>query len=189
MATAAETVLGVLEDAGFERLPKPLVVAGSSFDFDAAARGSGLSHDLVVVATELDSLRRLVRLVGGLSRALDQVESRRPVSVVVVGQALDASTTAELERHARVLPVESDDPKPDEVRRAVAVLLPLVLPDTSSQGRDPLTEVAQAIDSSLSDDHRAFLEAARVGPDEVRETLRRYVDAAVSAALDEGDDA
>lgn len=186
MASAAETVLGVLEDAGFERLPKPLVVAGSTFDFDAVARGSGLSHDLVVVATELDSPRRLVRLVGGLGRALDQVESRRPVSVVVVGPALDAATTVDLERYARVLTVGSDDPEPGDVRSAVAVLLPLALPTASSQGRDPLTEVAQAVGSSLSDDHRAFLDAARIGPDAVRETLRRFVDDAVSGESDEG---
>ncbi len=186
MASAAETVLGVLEDAGFERLPKPLVVAGSTFDFDAAARGSGLSHDLVVVATELDSPRRLVRLVGGLGRALDQVESRRPVSVVVVGPALDAATTVELERYARVLTVGSEAPEPGDVRRAVAVLLPLALPTASTQGRDPLTEVAQAVGSSLSDDHRAFLGAARIGPDAVRETLRRFVDAAASGESDEG---
>jgi hypothetical protein len=188
VATATETVLCVLEDAGFERLPKPLVVAGSVFDFDAAARGSGLSHDLVVVATELNSPQRLVRLIGGLSRVLDQVESRRPVSVVVVGPALDAATIIALERHARVLTVGSEDPEPNEVRSAVAVLLPLLLPDVSSQGRDPLTEVAQAFGASLSDDHRAFLEAARIGPDAVREALRRYVDAAISGDSDEGAD-
>lgn len=186
MATATETVLSVLEDAGFERLPKPLVVAGSTFEFDAAARGSGLSHDLVVVATELVSPRRLVRLVGGLGRALDQVESRRPVSVVVVGPGLDASTTTDLERHARVLSIGSEAPSPSEVRSAIAVLLPLALPDAASQGRDPLAEVAHALGQSLSNDHRTFIEAARLGPDAVRETLRRYVDSAVGANEDEG---
>jgi hypothetical protein len=186
VASAAETVLSVLEDAGFERLPKPLVVAGSTFEFDAAARGSGLSHDLVVVASELSSPRRLVRLVGGLSRALDQVESRRPVSVVVVGPALDAATTMDLERHARILTIGSEAPNPNEVRSAVAVLLPLTLPDASSQGRDPLAEVAHAIGPSLSDDHRAFIEAARLGSDAVRETLRRYVASAVEGDANEG---
>jgi hypothetical protein len=185
VASAVETVLAVLETAGFERLPKPLVVAGSSFDFDAAARGSELSHDLVVIAGELESPRRLVRLVGGLGRALDQVESRRPVTVVLVASNVDASTTTDLERHARVLSVSSSDPDPRDVRDAVAVLLPLDLPTAATQGRDPLTEVAQAIGAPLSDEHRIFLEAARIGPDEVRETLRRFVDAAVSGVTDE----
>ncbi|HZJ48386.1 MAG TPA: hypothetical protein VFD97_05050, partial [Acidimicrobiia bacterium] len=62
MASGVEVVLNVLETAGFERLPKPLVVAGTSFDFDAAARGTKVSHDLVVVAASEMAPRRLVRL-------------------------------------------------------------------------------------------------------------------------------
>jgi hypothetical protein len=185
VVAGVETVLDVLETAGFERLPKPLVVAGSSFDFDAAARGTGASHDLVVVAVSPQAPRRLVRLLSGLSRTLDQAESRRPVSLVLLGELLDSSSSADLERHARVLTIESSDPGPEEVHRAVAVLLPLALPSASSQGRDPLAEVAETLGSSLSEDHQAFLEAARVGPDEVRETLRRYVEAAVNGAPDE----
>lgn len=186
MASGLETVLGVLETAGFERLPKPLIVAGSSFDFDAAARGTGVSHDLVVVAMASKSPRRLVRMLSGLSRTLDQVGSRRPVSLVLLGELMEGTTAPDLERHARVLTIESTEPEPGEVRKAVAVLLPLALPSASPQGRDPLTEVAETLGSSLSDDHRAFLEAARVGPDEVRETLRRYVEAAAIGAPDEG---
>lgn len=185
MPSAVETVLDVLEAAGFERLPKPLVVAGSMFDFDAAARGTGVSHDLVVVAASPRSHRRLARLLSGLSRTLDQAASRRPVSLVLLDQRLDSSTRADLERHARVLTIESTDPGPEEVHRAVAVLLPLALPSASGQGRDPLAEVAEKLGSSLSKEHQAFLDAARVGPDEVRETLRRYVEAAVSGAPDE----
>lgn len=186
MASGVETVLDVLETAGFERLPKPLVVAGSSFDFDAAARGTGVSHDLVVVATSPSSSRRLVRLVSGLSRTLDQVESRRPVSLVLLGERLDGSTTADLERHARVLSIESGDPTPDNVRRAVAVLMPLEIPTATRQGRDPLGEVAELLGSSVSSEHQAFLEAARIGAEEVRETLRGYVDSAAAGTPDEG---
>ena len=39
-------VLAVLESAGFGKLPKPLTVVGTEFDFEAAARGTGTSHDL-----------------------------------------------------------------------------------------------------------------------------------------------
>jgi len=188
MVSAVETVLDVLETAGFERLPKPLVVAGASFDFDAAARGTGVSHDLVVVAAAPNNPRRLVRLLSGLSRTLDQVDSRRPVSLVLLGELADGTIAADLERHSRVLTIESSDPEPADVHRAIAVLLPLALPAASRQGRDPLSEVAGALGPSLSDEHRAFLEAARVGPDEVRETLRGYVDAGASGVSDEGND-
>lgn len=185
MALGLEAVLDVLEAAGFERLPKPLIVAGSAFEFDAAVRGTGVSHDLVVVATTPKVPRRLVRLLSGLSRTLDQVQSRRPVSLVLLGEGLDASTIADLERHARVLTIESADPRPEEVRRAVAVLMPLVLPSATRQGREPLDEVAEIIGPSLSAEHRVFLEAAKVGPEEVRETLRRYMDAAADSSPDE----
>ena len=186
MTKGIETVLSVLGRAGFERLPKPLIVAGSSFDFDAAARGTGVSHDLVIVAKSPESPRRLVRLLSGLSRTLDQVESRRPVSLVLLGDALDASIVADLERYARVLSIQGNDPSESDVQRAVAVLMPLVLPSASRRGRDPLTEVSGALGSSLSSEHRLFLEAARVSPDEVRETLRRYVEEAMAEAPDEG---
>lgn len=186
MAPGVETVLDVLETVGFERLPKPLVVAGSTFDFDAAARGTGVSHDLVVVATNLQEPRRLVRLLSGLSRTLDQAESRRPVSLVLLGEQLDGSTTADLERHARVLTIESGDPAPDQVLQAVAVLVPLALPSATSRGRDPLTEVAATLGSALSQEHRVLLDAAKVGPEEVRDTLRRYVEGAANGASDDG---
>lgn len=188
MVSGVETVLRVLETAGYERLPKPLVVSGSSFDFDAAARGTGVSHDLVVVAANPKSSRGLVRLLSGLSRTLDQAASKRPVSLVVVGELLDASTKADLERHARVLAIERSDPTADDVGRAIAVLMPLALPSATRQGRDPLSEVAETLGSSLSSEHRALLEAARVGSDEVRETLRRYVEAGLAGTSHEGMD-
>lgn len=100
--TSIESVLQVLVDAGFERLPKPLVVAGSTFDFDAAVKGTGVSHDLVVLATSITPPRHLVRLVSALSRTLDQVDSRRPVSLVLLGDAIDAEIRASLEQHSRV---------------------------------------------------------------------------------------
>lgn len=184
MDSAIETVLRVLEGAGFERLPKPLVVAGSTFDFDAAARGTGVSHDLVVVATSPTDPRRLVRLLSGLSRTLDQAKSRRPVSLVLLGDPLHASAIADLEQYARVLTLETSDPDQDQVHRAIAVLTPLRLPSADSRGRDPLAEVAAAIGSSLSEEHQALIEAARIGPNEVRETLRRYIDDAVGASTE-----
>lgn len=188
MASGVETVLGVLAIAGFERLPKPLIVAGSSFDFDAAARGTGVSHDLVVVASSPKDPRRLVRLLSGLSRTLDQVESRRPVSLVLIGEPVEESVITDLERHARVLTIETDDPEPEDVERAVAVLMPLALPSETSRGRDPLTEVAELLGPSLSSEQRVLVDAARAGPEEVRETLRSYIEAAVMGEADEGSD-
>ena len=187
-ATGVERVLRVLEGAGFERLPKPLVVAGSSFDFDAAVRGTGVSHDLVVLATSSTTARHLARLLSGLSRTLDQIESKRPVSLVLLGETVDARTMTSLEQHSRVLTIDSDSPNPDEIRRAVAVLLPLTLPTEQSAGRPPLTVVEEKLGGAVSDEHQKFIDAAKVGPDEVRDWLRRYIDAAANGESSEGSD-
>ena len=186
-ASGVEAVLNVLETAGFERLPKPLVVAGTSFDFDAAARGTEVSHDLVVVAASEMAPPRLVRLLSGLARTLDRVASRRPVTLVLLGDAVSPSITADLERHARVLRIESDDPEPDEVRTAVAVLMPLTLPTGGHRGRDPLVEVTEVLGAALTDEHELLLDAGRVGPDEVRSTLQEFVEAAFTDQAGGGD--
>lgn len=184
-ATAIETVLEVLEGEGFERLPKPLVVAGAAFDFDAAARGTGVSHDLVVIATGVPSSRRLAQLLSGLTRTLDQVESRRPVSLVFVGEPPAGPTAADLERHARVLPITTETPTADDVRRAVSVLLPLTLPPTARQGQEPLDEVVAKLGTQLSDEHRHLIDEARIGPEAVRDALREYIDAGALGVSDE----
>lgn len=184
MNSGVDMVLTVLQDAGFERLPDPLVVADSAFDFDGAAKGTGVSNDLVVVATNPSTPRRLVRLLSGLSRTLDQLDSRRPVTLVLLGGQPDSSVLTDLERHARVLTIESRNPDLDEAKDAVAVLLPLAIPSAASRGRDPLTEVAELFRPSPSAEHLALIAAATVGPHAVRESLRRYIDGAAQA---EGD--
>lgn len=181
-----ESVLRVLDAAGFERLPKPLVVAGSSFEFDAAVKGTGVSHDLVVLATSNTPAHYLVRLLSALSRTLDQVESRRPVSLVLLGDPVDAATMTGLEQNARVLAIDSDDPDPDQISRAIAVLLPLKLPTLQTAGRPPLAVVVEKLGAIGSEEHLQFIEAAQVGPEEVRDCLRRFIDSAASGESSEG---
>ena len=186
MATVVETVLEVLEDGGFERLPKPFVVAGTTFEFDAAARGTGVSHDLVVIARGTSSPRRLVQLLSGLARTLDHVQSRRPVSLVLIGQAPAGSSAGDLERHARVLPIATEAPTADDVRRAVSVLLPLSLPATAGHRQEPLEEVQAQLGTKLSEEHQQLIAEARVGPEAVRDALREYIDAGARSDLGEG---
>jgi hypothetical protein len=91
-----------------------------------------------------------------------------------------------MERYARVLPILKSDPSPDEVRKAVAVLLPLELPSATARGRDPLAAVAALLGRSMTAEHQAFIDASRIGPDEVREELRRFIDRAASGEPNEG---
>lgn len=186
MDESIELVVEVLQEAGFERLPKPLVVGGTTFDFDAAAKGTGVSHDLVVIAGPRSSSKRLVQLLRGLSRMLDRAQSLRPVTIVLLDDEVEGSTRLELERCARVLTVTGADPTTDEIRRAVAVLLPLRLPTTATQGRDPLAEVESALGAYLTEEHRSLIDAGRRGPEVVRETLRAYLDAAFEASESPG---
>lgn len=173
-------VLAVLESAGFEKLPKPLTVVGTEFDFEAAARGTGTSHDLVLIATDQVHARRLQRLIAGLARSLDLASSRRPVSLVLLG-AIAAGERIELERFARVLSVGSSAPTLSEIEEAIAVLLPLKLPSADLvHGNDPVNEVMGALGISKdTSDHIALVNAAADGAEAVRETLRRYVNAGV----------
>lgn len=117
---SVQDILAVLERAGFERLSKPLTVAGTEFDFEAAARGTRTSHDLVLIATDRVPRRRLQRLVAGLARSLDLAASRRPMSLVLVG-GVAPDDRIELERYARVLPIASAAPDAAEIEEAVAV--------------------------------------------------------------------
>ena len=83
MATGLTTVLQVLEQAGFRRLPMPVVVAGASFDFDAALIGTGVSQDLIVVGGLATDPNHLARLLSGLNRSLDR-RDREPRSPPIV---------------------------------------------------------------------------------------------------------
>jgi hypothetical protein len=173
--TAVQDILAVLETAGFERLPKPLTIVGTEFDFEAAARGINNSHDLVLIATDQLPRRRLQRLVAGLARSLDLAASRRPVSLVLLG-GVAASDRIELERYARILPIASSNPDVVEIETAVAVLLPLRLPNADLvHGSDPVNEVMAALGpSKTTPDHIALIRAAADGAEGVREALRRY---------------
>nr|KOY49112.1 hypothetical protein ISGA_12370 [Gordonia sp. NB41Y] len=179
--------MAVLERGGYHRLQKPLTVAGMEFDFEAAARGTQRSHDLVVVTTGRLPGVRLQRLLAGLARSLDLAHSRRPVTVVVVGD-LSASGRSELERHARVLHVGSTDPSEMEVERAIAVLLPLELPPVVTlEGNDPLEEVLTTLGPGQDTDEQVTLVRAAIGgADDVRAALRDYVNDGVVSTAPEG---
>jgi hypothetical protein len=187
--TSVQDVLSVLKGSGFEPLPKPLTVAGTEFDFEATARGRHPSHDLVLVATDQIPRLRLQRLVAGLARSLDLAASRRPMSLVLLGHVA-ASDRIELERYARVLPIGSVTPDIAQIAEAVAVLLPLKLPeDELVHGSDPVNEVMAALGAAKATSaHIALVKTASDGADAVRELLRRYANEGAGWTDDTEDD-
>ena len=178
MAASVEAALEVLVDEGFQALPQPLVVGGATFDFDAAARGTGVSHDLVILSHSTPQHRRLPQLVSGLARTLDRLHSRRPVTLLLMGDPPGRAQLEALEQFARVLLLPSDDPSRDEVRAALAVLLPLDLPETTDTTIDARAEL-QAELSSASPEHNQLIESSLRGEDAVRQTLRTFISDAV----------
>ena len=179
MSSSVEVVLGELEKAGFQRLPKPLVVGGASFDFDAAVTGTGVSHDLVVVGGQDVDALRLIQLLSGLNRSLDRLASRRPVSVILLGARPETATLSELENSARVMLIESEEPRPAEVRDAIAVLLPLRQVETTRATLDPLDELVESLGKAATHEHRKLIKAARLGSETVRGTLQSYLEGAL----------
>lgn len=176
MASGLEAVLEELKAAGFEQLEPPPRIAGAEFDFEAAAVGTGVSHDLVLVATRATHHQRLVRLMEGLSRALDHLESRRPVTLILLGEAPLLPVQDELERNVRLLLIRGDEPDEPQVRQAIAVLMPLTLPATQDSGKDPIGELTQALGLSITLEHLTLIQAAQGGADEVRNSLKQYID-------------
>lgn len=179
-AEKVELVLDVLERHGYRRLRQPLTIGGITFDFEGAASGTQRSHDLVFVTTDRLPAPRRERLIAGVARSLDLVQSKRPVTVVIVGD-LSASDKIDLERYARVLHVEAAVPSGTEIERAISVLLPLDLPAAViMHGSDPVNEVLGTLgvgpDTAA---HIKLLRAAVGGTGEVRTALASYVNAGV----------
>jgi hypothetical protein len=171
--SGVDTVMAVLEEHGYERRPRPLVVARTKFDFEAAAVGTKRSHDLIIVAGGAIAPSRLQRMVASVARGLDIGESKRPLTLVLVGPVA-TSAKVEMEEIARVLTV-SADPTRAEVEGALAVLLPLkAVLGGGHRGLDPLDEVRAHL-TKWNQDFDQFLLAARHGQVAVEKALSRYV--------------
>ena len=146
--------------------------------FDAAMTGTGASQDLIIVGGLATDPERLAQLLSGLTRSLDRFESRRPVSVVLLGPRPDLVLLARLEVRARVMALGTSEPTQSQVIDAVAILLPLRLPSTSEATTAPLDNLRELLSDRATDEHRAIIDAAGSGPEVVRQVLRKYVKAA-----------
>ena len=176
-------VVQILTNAGYRNRPTPVTVASVPFEFAALLLGSDRANDLIIIIdTLVDSETRIRQKVEGLSRALDLVASRRPLTVVLVGPPPRTAIVEALSRVSRVLTVGT--PTGDNADRfladALAVLLPLSLPDASEAVAEPLGELRRHLPSDIDEDVVApLLTAAQLGTDAVREALRRTIEASL----------
>jgi hypothetical protein len=170
-----ERVIDLLSEAGYRRIDGQVSIASIPFEFDATLVGSG-SLDLVLVVDLIGKKDPAIvrRQIEGMASALDLVQSRRSLTVVLLGPPPPQDVIHRLSKVARVLAVGSPvGPGADaELIDAVAVLLPLKINRNSSQlfesGLVARRELASRFDDEIS---RGLLDAAAEGADQVHDAM------------------
>jgi hypothetical protein len=170
-----DRVIDLLSGAGYRRIEGPVSIASIPFEFDATLVGSD-SLDLVLVVDLISKKDPAIvrRQIEGMASALDLVQSRRSLTVVLLGPPPPLDVIHRLSKVARVLTVGSPvGPDADaELIDAVAVLLPLKINQDSGQllesGLVARRELAVRFGDEIS---RGLLDAAAEGADQVHDTM------------------
>ena len=173
MSTADDVVRILREEGGYKELPQPLTVGKQVFDFSHALVADDRANDLVVVLEIRSDGREddMVRGVLGLTRALDVLRSKRPVTAVLTSGQPKTDTVRTLSQVCRVLPIGTHlGSDPDKATRGwLSVLLPLeplFAPDESGSWEAALSQsLAGQKDRSLVDALMAAVAKARADKD------------------------
>lgn len=163
--TPVERVANALEAAHFTRMPTPLEIAGLSIPVTSAFVGGGNTQDLVIIGdTVVDTQKKIQQTIEGVGRALDMVQSRRPLTLVVVGPRPESAALGAMARFARVLPI-GEVADQATIANWLAVLLPLTLPAV----KDGVIDVDAVIDEKFQQDalSKSLIDNARHGEEAV----------------------
>lgn len=148
MTADVNTVVSILSKAGYRRIAMPMMVANIAFEFPAALTGTGHSQDLIIVADfSANAEVRVRQRIEALARALDVVQSRRPLTVVLTGPRPSQAMLDALTRICRVLLVGPSAGSDSALRDKLAVLLPLDIAGTGRTIADPHGELAERTQS------------------------------------------
>jgi hypothetical protein len=131
-----DRVAGLLSEAGYQTLAQPIIIGGIPFESAAILTKDKWLELITVVDTVLESDPDALRAkIEGLARALDLVESRRALTVILVGPRTSLTLDGELKQVARVLSVPAGTPADAKsaLTDALAVLLPLDLSTASNE--------------------------------------------------------
>lgn len=183
----ADRVATMLVTNGYRTVASPLEIAGLAFEVAGAFVGVDHSADLVIIGDmAADGERKVVQQIEGIARALDVMRSHRPLTTVIVGPRPVGKTLEALAQVGRILPVgEADDPA--DLRDQLAILLPLVLPETLLIDRDLGAGETLALNSNPLAE--AILEASKLGEDAVRDRFYTALSSVFAASEeDEHDD-
>jgi hypothetical protein len=154
------------------------MLAGLQFDVSAVLVGADRSSDLVIVEDTVASTSREIRIrIETIARAMDALDSKRPITAILIGPRPSAVELDAMSRVARILPVGSSSlpDQGDALRNWLAVLLPLQLPPTGNRLADPLTELSDQLDSNdavISE----LLASAPLGPSAVRTVFHQIIE-------------
>jgi hypothetical protein len=193
MTTSDRVVDILVQEGGYRMLPKPFKVGSQSFDFTHALVASDRANDLVVVielkGDTADDV--IIRKVLALTRALDVLRSKRPVTAVLTSGQPRLETVQSINKVCRILPVGAPvgPDALDAVRDWLAVLLPLTQPpavDTMLDWEADLRRAAPAAAKGVL--MEALIAAAPYGKEAVEIVLADDIGGSVRAVLDdEGD--
>lgn len=191
MSTTDRVLEILLGEGGYRELPRPLRVGTISFDFTHALVAETRANDLVIVIELTGSTadEGVTRKVLALTRALDVMGSKRPVTAVLTSGQPRLETVQAISKVCRVLSVgaPAGPGAREAVRDWLAVLLPLVQPSGVDTQLDWEAELRASSAASVKSE---FLDrvigAAPRGRAAVEAMLANAICGPVDAAL--GDD-
>lgn len=172
--TPVERVSEILEEAKYKRIAVPVTIGGIEFEFPALFVGTGVSQDLIVVVdTAFEKEERILQKIGGLARVLDVLQSRRPLTTIVVGRRPGAAIIDGMSRVSRVLPVGTAS-DPANLSNWLSVLLPLDLPELQ-EGGISIAQMDREGESSRDPLAQMLLTSARISEETARELLHSLI--------------
>lgn len=188
MSTSDRVVDILVNEGGYRELPRPFKVGSISFEFTHALVAGDRANDLVIVIDVKGDTAddAVTRKVLALTRALDVMHSKRPVTAVLTSGQPRSETIQSISKVCRVLPIGAPDgpDAADAVRDWLSVLLPLAEPsgvDTLLDWEGDLRKAApEAAKGALMD---ALIAAAPHGEKAVEGVLAKAVQTAVNVAL------
>ena len=190
--TPVDRVINLLSAGGYRRISVPVIVGTIPFEFAGALLGTNRAPDLVVVVDTIEEPdARIRQKLAALSRALDVVKSRRPLTAVLVGPRPQTGTLDFLGRVCRVLPIGTPVGATADaaLKDWLSVLLPLSLPDPSDAVADPLGELTRALPGDVSVDVRERLVSqATEGSEAVAKGLRDLLESSLKNNAEDEDE-
>ncbi len=193
--STTDRVLDILvQEGGYRQLPKPFKVGSMPFDFTHALVAGERANDLVIVVELKGGTvdEGITRKVMALTRALDVMRSKRPVTAVLTSGQPRVETLQSISKVCRVLPIGAPT-GPDAisaVRDWLAVLLPLTQPPAVDALLDWEADLRAATAASAAGELMdAVIGAAPRGKEAVETVLADAIAGPIDVAIgDEGDE-